>query len=348
MHATLTLSDALALLPYDSSVGDGLKKIAEEAGDIEPMTHAQVSALHDNDFALVYQTKTGQVRAYPIHTADQARMALSEFDTFGQFVAPDETVKTAGGHIINACDRFDVPVPEHLNSFRQPDLISNVAPAPYEMEAKVAQDEDVSHFAYATENVKRYPINTVEQVKAACAYFESDFNSFPPGVRHIYASNVAQRATKLGVDASESIQKWAQEGLSPYAPMGLLRRLRLATEPSHKSKLADLHEKIAGYQESPQRFAEELYDVDVRYGHFSLYKAGMPDPWMTAHYRPFVESDEPSEDEVKVAAAVRAIAVGTTLDQLTKEAIDRLLDQADGQADVLDPVARSVIDRIGK
>jgi hypothetical protein len=79
---------------------------------------------------------------------------------------------------------------------------------------------------HALPHLALYPIDTVEQVKRANAYFSAYQNDFTPDDRRCFAQSVAARAEELGVPVHGSLQKIAGNVYGPHIRGELQARIR--------------------------------------------------------------------------------------------------------------------------
>lgn len=93
-------------------------------------------------------------------------------------------------------------------------------PVPGQKPTKLA----ARHFALPHEQL--YPIDTVDQVKQASAYFEENFREFDGPQKRAFAVTVAQRAADLGVKVAGKIVSYGGEYYGSYIVPELEGRIR--------------------------------------------------------------------------------------------------------------------------
>lgn len=140
---------------------------------------------------------------------------------------------------------------------------------------------------YAMPSLCAYPIDGVDQIKAASAYWTENKRLFEPMDRHEYAVNLVKRAEAVGIPVDSSLYEYAGE---KYASENVLRfgidtRLQLL-RPSEgeKQSSADasrLYEELWGKRNSisPDVFALTMYSIDKIAGLNEKYDSHVVDPW---------------------------------------------------------------------
>ena len=295
MYAIMDFYDAISAVSQgrDENLVEGLGKVASILSDVQVAEERPESGLDDSQFGLIYETKTATVRRYALDTPENAKLSLACFEVFGCQVSPEETVKTAGANIINACERFGIGIPESLDAFKDPKVATNIAPAPKQKTVEAQVDED--HYLFVVSGTPRYPVKTAEQVKMACDYFDATWRDkgLRPDMRVEMARRIAKRAEALDVPVSDTVKAFSGETYSPHLKAAMDARKTYAGSQEHVSELDAL---MARQDEiGPEKFAEELYAIDARNGQ-ARYKRAIPDPWTSV----FLDSSGGAEKQASL------------------------------------------------
>lgn len=129
----------------------------------------------------------------------------------------------------------------------------------------------------------KYPLDSVEHVKQASAYFEQYYNHFVPEDRREFAVNMVKRAEFLGVPCGPRARRYAGTtyGSDDQIKEALdLRALLLRDDPQRQATLETLNEKRASL--SPEFFCEVLAEFDRRTGIEEHYNR-VPDPYYSTY-----------------------------------------------------------------
>lgn len=167
---------------------------------------------------------------------------------------------------------------------------------------------------YALPSLKRYPLDSYVDVKTAGAYFDQWSKHMAPVHRREFCSNLTKRASALGIEVSDTIEKY---GSSTYAPahhieMALDGRRSLLLEEPHKLVLEEI--KMASVTMPPDQFAELLSQFDRVVGIDAYYDSDILDPYLSTYG---VKSAEVGQKQTMTNTPEGAIIIGN--DYITKE-----------------------------
>ena len=97
-----------------------------------------------------------------------------------------------------------------------------------------------NNFALVLEDgQKLFPIDTLDNVKKAEAYFDENLVYFPPDVRHKFAAAIRNQLEGIGrVSQSSNIRKYASRALNPYFKNAMQARIQRVST-SHLEKNAE-------------------------------------------------------------------------------------------------------------
>ena len=146
---------------------------------------------------------------------------------------------------------------------------------------------------YALPSQKKYPIETVEQIKTASEYFSKYITNFHPAERAAIAFNMEKRAGDLGVNLNkEWVSNYARRGTqySPDFELHMQMRKEACAGKSvsiggKKFNACEVLEKVASRKisTSPKDMADLLYDFDKKAGLTALYDHAIRDPLYTVY-----------------------------------------------------------------
>lgn len=200
----------------------------------------------------------------------------SNFMTFPQ-ITEKEKIKEAG-----AFGDAEGEVRTREQTFRYVDVTG------WEPETAMVQDH-----APPTETLlgDKYPVDGMDQVKMAEAYFIENWKQFHPRDRREYCVKLASRMTKLGMTIPEDVERYASPGYAADVNTHVGSRRSLVSEEFHPA-LNTLLEKRA--QVSPDTFAEALAEFDNMSQVRWLWDAQVCDPWKST-FGPSLEKIAASE-----------------------------------------------------
>lgn len=150
---------------------------------------------------------------------------------------------------------------------------------------------------YAMPTLSRYPIDGIDQIKTASAYFTEYYKQMEPQDRREFGYNLVKRASAVGVPVEKVAYAYAGEG---YAEEHLLHaavetRINLLDQSSgfeEDTKTASLH--VAGlYHDlldkrhglTPDVYAATLSEIDKLAGFDELYDKDLDDPYASTFYK---------------------------------------------------------------
>lgn len=130
----------------------------------------------------------------------------------------------------------------------------------------------------------KYPLDTVEHIKTAEAYFEEEMPAFSLDDRREFAHNTHLRAQSEGVKLSGRILEYAGSEYGPYVDSELLSREKKAAGTGHESLFSVLRQKLA--EVSPEVMVGLLKDADSVVGFDQSYGrvgVGVRDPYQAVY-----------------------------------------------------------------
>lgn len=304
-------------------------RLPNEFKNMRIFTPEELSVLPDNDFALIFYAKDGDVyRRFPIPDIDNAIVSAIYLKKVYTDIPPTAAA-IAARNILNTLDSQNVqysnfvlsPIKEGLYEIR--DLAKNVKGNVYrepkssqEEELRKGQDAEISKaktaraslkdsdFAFVTEKEGRkyrlFPINTVDNIKRAEAYFDSNYKLFSPEQRNIFAKAIQAKATELNHKiASANLSKYASCRWSPTIELSLDARIQRLRE-SHVKFASDGHyvdggkavfQAAQGYNDLKEKigkcdihkFASALYTLDKITGLTDCYDKTLSDAFVSTY-----------------------------------------------------------------
>ena len=155
-----------------------------------------------------------------------------------------------------------------------------------------------------------FPLQTWDQVKTACDFFEDSWKRMHPRTRHQFCTKVAARADHIGMDASHIIRKYGSVGFAHPGEIDFAvetrRQMWREGNDDAMSLLDGLMEKQASGELEPEVFAEALFELDKIAGADRYYDKAVVDPWAStfgiikeAAWRWASGNDVLTEDELK-------------------------------------------------
>lgn len=142
----------------------------------------------------------------------------------------------------------------------------------------------------------QYPLDQYDHVKMASAYFDEWWKKMPWEDRHEYAVNLCKRASELGIQTSETAQKYGAESLASVEEIKIAfdARRMVLTEPKVAQVLGELEELVLGIKTSGEEkiatvveggtidrralLAQVLSEFDKMAGISHLYDSDIADP----------------------------------------------------------------------
>jgi len=196
---------------------NGTMKLASQNENI--VGKCKVGSIEDlsaKDYALVFMTKHGEDKRYPMKTRDQALLSCWYLEKNASKI-PLEVTKVAASHLKRACGGHKIPVSDFIEKHNSDDVDSNVV-NPY-------MDSESGKFACDN----KYPINTPEQIKIAVEYFEEHEKRFDPDHAFEFCNNVHDAASSFGlkIASEKKIMGYIPDGYSNFLKLAFDNRLSL-------------------------------------------------------------------------------------------------------------------------
>ena len=220
----------------------------------------------DDQYALILKQGSNIYRKYPTDSATTTVDSLNQFFNDEPSLSREEA-ETAGYFLKQASILYGIPLNFTMSRF-QKTASSNVI---HQIE-KMASPVRESH-TYALGD--RYPIDNAALIKQASDYFDSHWQRFGESDRRLFAKNVQKQASKLGVESSEKIEKYASDSFSYDLPYHLRKRARLAG-PDGATAYEKMEEIIK--KASVDDYIVVLRKLDEKYGLTPYYNCSIDDP----------------------------------------------------------------------
>lgn len=154
---------------------------------------------------------------------------------------------------------------------------------------------------YASPMQKKYPIDTPEQVKRACAYFDEHWRQMPPAERRIFAHTTTEQAEALGLSkvASDTMLSYAGTEYGPFLESELQGRIYGTSTTGRCQVYEVLLEKRASIPPSAMvellKEADQATGIDRQYsalegnGFRDYYRAVYGAKLASRHHDPYAE-----------------------------------------------------------
>ena len=152
----------------------------------------------------------------------------------------------------------------------------------------------------------RYPLDNLQQIKRAAAWFDEYGVRLQPAERHQYCVNMVKAASSIGVPVSEEAAKYGSVRYAPADEVKVAMDVRKAvlTDSRHVHMLDQLFGKRASMQ--PDLFCQALERFDQMTGLHHHYDRYVPDPYWstygtdkTAAFVETIGNDSVSEEQLK-------------------------------------------------
>lgn len=272
----------LVLDVYDDPDGGILKEVFPSE-DVLPDIIKTASAVSDLDkhlpdeaYAVVLLDGGNKLRKYACVDPGNTAMSAIYFMERGHLLPPEAQAVVAH-NIVESCHAFEITPPEPIEKIAQ-DLGTRYVDVTDWKPEEITPPEVVKHFALAESN--KYPIDTMDQVKTAQAYFHNHIREFDPRDRREFAINVSNRAKELAMSIPEEMSKFAGTEVPDTVTDAIQMRKFLLGEEDDRRKLFDsLTEKVA--HQSPDTVAETLRLLDEECGLDKYWDSRIPDPYST-------------------------------------------------------------------
>lgn len=270
-------------------------------------------SMQDSDFAVILNTEDG-ARLRKFAKMDKAstyinlKLLEQQKDSL-----PEDVVKTAATNLVRAAEDYKIPVSEWAQEFKTDSFIDNEVDI-----TKLSYDYDIeeSHTHYANPEEQKYPIDTAEQIKQACEYFDHNHRYFSLDGKKAYADNVRDRAEDLNVDIEDTLTfKYAnldRTKVSSYLKDHIQKRIDILKDNSpdeYYTAYSEVLEKAAA--SDPFETLDMVKQADEMSGNWQYWGKSISDPLLTT----FPQS---STEHVKVAG------IKVTLEGLRKLGAEEL------------------------
>lgn len=243
--------------------------------------------LDNNQFAVILLDTDGYTRKYACSTPEMTILNTEVFLRDSEII-PDEICKVAGHYLYKACKKFNYEEGVQKLAEYSPSILTNIvhlnAIDRIQLHNKKEAAFAVEPVNYAIPDQKKYPLDSIEDVKAAIEYFDIYEDHFKQAEKLVYSVNTVQAAHKLGVPVNDELNKVASFGyLNPLAlnknlPGHLDIRSYMADEP-YSSIYKELRDKVAAYEiDDPLKLTELITKVDTDAGLSFLWGASLDDP----------------------------------------------------------------------
>lgn len=138
--------------------------------------------------------------------------------------------------------------------------------------------ESAQRYCLNSNGQSRYPIDSMEQVKQASAYFMAYRSDLEPHERHQYCANLSARAQELGVPVPPLVEKYGSATLAPDFRVAVYSRQRLFREgTSEHGLLEEMSKQASAYK--PEVLAVALERFDKEHGLDLMWGDTIPDPY---------------------------------------------------------------------
>lgn len=233
-------------------------ELPTKIASMELLSAEERNRLPDRLFALVTWDGTEQARKYAMHDEPHLLTSLLYFSNQAATL-PEEAQKVAAHNLCLGCEWYGVEPPEDVVKLAgevgtdwvgELDVSALQAPSTQ----KVAAAEN---FAFGAQ----YPIESLSQIKEAQAYFDENWGSMTPLDRHVFATNLQDRATEVGEGhLGGLVGEYAGYRYGAKIAGELSSRVRMMDGKEHQPVYALLREKVASID--PLVMAEMLTDAD--------------------------------------------------------------------------------------
>jgi len=205
---------------------------------------------------------------------------------------PIEAQKIAAANLIEACDAFELVIPEFLFDVAEgpPDTnlvdVTGLRPPSIVKQASVvmeaAERNDEVHYAIERADGTRYfPIGDGRSVSTAIEYFDREHRNFVPRERREFAVKVAAQAAKGCLPISDAILKYAGEDFNVKLD-GFLA-IRYTHLQHEEAEIRDELVKLGAdaRTSTPLQVAQALEAFDEKTGLSAMWDRDIPDPYLT-------------------------------------------------------------------
>jgi len=271
--------------------------LMKTASSVKLLSTEEREVLRDDQFGLVFITKTGGVKKYfPLSDRNQVFMSGMYFmKTAGELNNAMQAI--AGANISKAATAMDVPVNPAMHKIAEdfPSMgntwVEGAKDFEYSMPSiqKVASTNnnvDSNKRFWGLTNIRnRYPLHEIDQVKVAAAYLDKNANSFTPEERFEFSCKVASRADEFGqLDSfmNPTIAKYAGVGFGSRFDENIAQRLNLCDEfKIDSSPFMTLHKQAN--QLGANNSCAAMIELDKAAGLHRYYDKSIDDPYAATH-----------------------------------------------------------------
>lgn len=296
---------------YDDANHSGLHELAQNNPEMAKyasypiMDSSELTSLPDDQFALVVLTKNANVvRKFPVTDECSSWLSAQYFDMNHDKLSLHEKV-AAASNIRDACVAYEVNIPCSVEKYAADKSVGNfvsegVHPTWWDeclrkeaereltktASAEVNARMELPDSAYALildhegETARMYAMPDENHVKIASAYFKKYAYDLSPQNRHMFASNVLNRAKELDVELQSTghLEKWASDNYNSHINYHIEQRRSMI--PRHEKK-AEVLDSLASLRNSanPHAFASALHEFDKLAGLEKYYDNAITEPW---------------------------------------------------------------------
>jgi hypothetical protein len=273
---------------HDDPTGAVLTRLVPDRGRLPAVVKtasADVSTVPDEEFALLMFGEDGKKRR-KYACADPGNTLLSVlYFVDAKDRLPADMRKVAAHNLQLACAQHGI-----------------TAPGPLRKEAGDDQDPWYQlvyfdeHYLDATSEAApvvfsaaggNMPLDTVEEVKQACAWFEDTYRQIHPVKRRALAVDIEKRAYALGVSVPDSMSEYVGDSYAPGFQGHLEARQSLMDRAAEEVGDQEKEAALRGYDEllkvasemKPEVFAHAVRGLDERYGLHEYWDSYLVDPY---------------------------------------------------------------------
>jgi hypothetical protein len=302
-----------SLLKESFPTSDALPDIIKEAHILTP---EERDVLRNEAYALVMNNEGKMLRKFacvdPGNTAISVLYFLKNMDHL-----PEEAQKVAASNLVEACEEFSVPYPPFLkaaakspirkrDSMQQPEAGSDADWYQRTNLSSVKGGEDSGRVISTVQNMKtaevidvsdkeapvtfkkkeasnyalgnKYPLDSYADVQKAISYFSENYTEMGPEDRHEYCVKTASRATELGLEVPELMDRYGSVHFANDVEAHLASR-RAVCDPEFIPVYEALSEKIASVE--PEQFVQLLTEADEVANLHWLWGGQVSDPYFS-------------------------------------------------------------------
>jgi len=277
----MKLENAILDIFDDVNLKESLVKVASKLPQDLRNEHLpdvnERDSLPDSDFALSLFTKSAnKINRFPVNSKINTALSNIYFD-LNHSKLPLGAVKVAASLIKKACDKYGLQPAYSVKKASLENITSNCfLENPLEETGTVFQEKKASsHFALNN----RYSLESSDDIKKACTYFDKYAYQFNFEDRQEFAKNTYQRSKEMGIDTGKEISKYASAHYGDDYSFSTAISLRKSLL-SDDSPLKDHFSKLASYKikASPEVITKVLYELDKEAGFTKYYDSYLKNP----------------------------------------------------------------------